>query len=132
MSEKGYPPGQGGIYPQVPPAEYPSGPPPSYTPQAPVGPPAGVQPVIQTVVIQAPRFGRDPVRTTCSNCRQEVTTTTIEETGVMAYVAAGIICVLGCWCGCCLIPFCMDSMKDVLHTCPNCNAKMGKYKGGGL
>merc|ERR1712055_359311 len=82
---------------------------------------------VQTVVIQAPSFGRDPVRTTCSNCRHEVTSKITEEPGVIAYVAAGIICLVGCWCGCCLIPLNMDSMKEVIHTCPNCNAKMGKY-----
>jgi len=130
--EKGAPPPQGGpgMYPQVPPAEYP--PPPSYTPGP--GPPpvaAGV-PVVQTVVVGPSNFGRQPVRTMCPNCRNEVTTTTTEETGVMAYIVAGLLCFVGCFCGCCLIPLCMDSLKDIVHTCPNCNYKMGRFKSGGL
>jgi len=30
--------------------------------------------------------------------------------------------------GCCLIPLCVDGLKDVDHICPNCNYTVGKYK----
>ena len=32
-------------------------------------------------------------------------------------------------CGCCLIPFCIDDMKVVNHSCPSCNVQLGRYKG---
>ena len=34
-----------------------------------------------------------------------------------------------CWCGCCFIPCCMDSMSVFTHSCPNCKKILGKYKG---
>ena len=35
--------------------------------------------------------------------------------------------------GCCFIPLCMPSMKDVEHSCPNCNNILGHYRrSGGL
>jgi len=29
--------------------------------------------------------------------------------------------------GCCLIPFATKSLKDVKHTCPQCNNTLGIY-----
>ena len=33
-----------------------------------------------------------------------------------------------CVIGCCFIPFCIDDMKDVTHTCPNCRTVLGIYR----
>ena len=33
-----------------------------------------------------------------------------------------------CIMGCCLIPFCVDSLMDVLHTCPVCQQELFCYK----
>merc|ERR1712211_12726 len=73
-------------------------------------------------------FDRDPVTTTCRNCGNNITTSVHTETGVIAWITAGVCCALGCWLGCCCIPLCMDSMKDATHQCPNCNAVVGRFK----
>ncbi|TPP64369.1 hypothetical protein FGIG_01312 [Fasciola gigantica] len=31
------------------------------------------------------------------------------------------------WCGCCLIPFCITSAKNVKHTCVNCRRQLGRF-----
>ena len=41
-----------------------------------------------------------------------------------------LVCVIGGFCGCCLIPFCIKDMRDIKHYCPECNALIGKNKGG--
>ena len=40
----------------------------------------------------------------------QITTSVEVETGTVAWLAAGIICFVGCWC-CAPIPLCMDSLK---------------------
>lgn len=34
----------------------------------------------------------------------------------------------GFWCGCCLIPFCVNGAKDTQHKCPNCKSEIGVQK----
>ncbi|BFZ16089.1 hypothetical protein BsWGS_19128 [Bradybaena similaris] len=68
-----------------------------------------------------------PMTIVCPHCQATVTTMTSYETGTFTWVAAGIMCFFGLWLGCCLIPFCVDSAKDVEHRCPNCRNFVGKY-----
>ncbi len=51
------------------------------------------------------------------------------EPGPGAWLAAIGIALLGCFCGCCLIPFGIESMKVFTHYCPNCNNLIGRYAG---
>ncbi|XP_044159955.1 lipopolysaccharide-induced tumor necrosis factor-alpha factor [Bufo gargarizans] len=130
-------------YPQ-PPQPYPP-PPQPYPPQPgmeakplnPV-PPYVVQPMpmpmqtpvtVQTVYVQQPvRFHDRPVQICCPRCNT-LTTTRIDHTsGALAWLSCGGLCILGCGFGCCLIPFCIDSLKDVDHYCSNCQALIGSYK----
>ena len=73
------------------------------------------------------RVGRVPLTVTCPNCQAQVTTTITSDTSALQYISAGAICFFGFWLGCCLIPFCIDSWRDVTHYCPNCNAVIGKH-----
>ena len=70
--------------------------------------------------------GPDPISTTCPNCKAEIVTTTRSSTSTFQCLVAACLCFFVPCCFC--IPFCMDDWKDVLHTCPNCNYAIGKYK----
>ncbi|XP_062610125.1 lipopolysaccharide-induced tumor necrosis factor-alpha factor homolog [Saccostrea cucullata] len=72
-------------------------------------------------------FRELPVRMRCQYCSAEITTSTTYETGTLTWVIAGILLLFGLWLGCCLIPFCVDGCKDVVHRCPSCQQVVGKF-----
>eukprot|EP00088_Acartia_fossae_P022444 TRINITY_DN23645_c0_g1_i1.p1 TRINITY_DN23645_c0_g1~~TRINITY_DN23645_c0_g1_i1.p1 ORF type:complete len:165 (-),score=15.15 TRINITY_DN23645_c0_g1_i1:280-774(-) len=80
------------------------------------------------IVLQPIMFGTDPINMACNNCGNQITTSVATDPGTMAYVLAGVICLLGFWCGCCLIPLGVDSLQDAVHTCPRCKVILGKHK----
>ncbi|RWS22838.1 lipopolysaccharide-induced tumor necrosis factor-alpha factor-like protein [Leptotrombidium deliense] len=91
----------------------PSGPPPGFTNQ---------------VVVTGVRFGPFPIKVPCNHCQQEVVTTTTPVTGGITWLLAGIMCLSGLFCGCCLLPFCVEACQDIEHKCPNCRSTLGIYK----
>ena len=48
------------------------------------------------------------------------------SSGLMVYLIYNF-CIYSCWLGCCLIPFYIQSCKDVLHLCPYCGSAVGRY-----
>ena len=36
-----------------------------------------------------------------------------------------VLCLLGCWLGCCLAPLCLDAHKDAYHRCTKCRKVVG-------
>ncbi|XP_065052508.1 cell death-inducing p53-target protein 1 homolog [Rhopilema esculentum] len=145
--QPGYPPEQPGYPPQQPgyPPQQPGYPPqqPGYPPQQPGYPPqqpgfqstnqtsttntvvVTSQPVVTTVMPLA--FGEFPVSMTCPSCRASIVTAVVTEPGTFAYLLFFLMCIFGFWI-CCCIPFCIDSCKDAIHSCPNCRAQLGVYK----
>ncbi|XP_063788436.1 LITAF domain-containing protein-like [Pseudophryne corroboree] len=122
--DKGYQgyPQPGGYYPQ-PGAVYPP-PPPYGTPQP---QPTVILAPATTVILNA-SFTDTPASCTCPVCRQTIVTRVEYNTGLLTWLIFGLLLLFGCWLGCCLIPFCVDSCKDVDHFCPNCNHHLSKYK----
>ncbi|CAH1794566.1 unnamed protein product [Owenia fusiformis] len=122
------PPGQ---Y-QPPPGQYQ---PPSGQYQPPPGGMATAQPTpsvpVQqtTVVIQNQQLLNIPTQTICQHCNNSVVTQVEYQSGTCTYIACIGLCLIGCGAGCCLIPFCMDGCKDVLHTCPQCHQIIGQKSG---
>ncbi|KAK6191001.1 hypothetical protein SNE40_002751 [Patella caerulea] len=74
------------------------------------------------------RYQQSPELIICQHCNATVTTSVSYETGMLTWAASGILCLVGCWFGCCLIPFCVNASKDVIHTCPNCKQLNGKFR----
>ncbi|XP_052818129.1 lipopolysaccharide-induced tumor necrosis factor-alpha factor homolog [Mya arenaria] len=91
-----------------------------------------VQP--QAFVVQ--QFREVPLRMRCMFCQADVVTSTYFENGTITW----LLCAKDSTCtkcyklfassvplGCCLIPFCMEDMKDVVHRYPNCNQQAGRF-----
>ncbi|XP_033738495.1 LITAF domain-containing protein-like [Pecten maximus] len=72
-------------------------------------------------------FRDTPQRMQCPNCSQDIVTVMTFVPGVNTIVCCLIIALLGGVLGCFIIPFFMDSCKDVIHNCPNCQTKLGRY-----
>ncbi|RWS04558.1 lipopolysaccharide-induced tumor necrosis factor-alpha factor-like protein [Dinothrombium tinctorium] len=64
----------------------------------------------------------------CTHCGESVMTKIRTTSGLLTWFMCIVICLIGCFWGCCLIPFCMKMFKDVEHRCPKCKAFLGIYK----
>ncbi|XP_021350481.1 lipopolysaccharide-induced tumor necrosis factor-alpha factor homolog isoform X2 [Mizuhopecten yessoensis] len=105
--------------------------------QPPPPPGYSVQQGQQTVIVTTPGFAantqnrgvyrENPVSMICPFCQAQIVTSTTYVTGTLAWLICGILLLLGFWLGCCLIPFCIDGCKDVVHNCPNCRQQVGKF-----
>ncbi|XP_016392390.1 lipopolysaccharide-induced tumor necrosis factor-alpha factor homolog [Sinocyclocheilus rhinocerous] len=107
----------------------------AYSPMYPPPPAQQGQPVtsplvsVQTVYVQPGlAFGSVPVQAHCPVCSQNVITRLEHTSGALAWLSCAGLAIFGCIYGCCLIPFCVDSLKDVIHHCPNCSSVLGVHK----
>ena len=72
-------------------------------------------------------LGELPVQVTCPTGNHVVTTNVAYKNGTLTFIVAALLCFLLGPC-CALIPFCIDSLKDVEHTCPVDGTVIGVYK----
>ena len=68
-----------------------------------------------------------PIRMTCNFCNKSIITRTNPKSGILTFLLAGGLCVLGLWC-CAWIPLVIDAGKDTEHVCPACNNLLGIRK----
>uniref|UniRef100_A0A5K3FDN6 LITAF domain-containing protein n=1 Tax=Mesocestoides corti TaxID=53468 RepID=A0A5K3FDN6_MESCO len=73
-------------------------------------------------------FGPGSINALCPRCGVYVNTQTKHKSGHLVYLACTGIAMMGGFLGCCLIPFCVDSCKDIQHTCPMCHQTLGEFK----
>ncbi|VDI83104.1 lipopolysaccharide-induced tumor necrosis factor-alpha factor [Mytilus galloprovincialis] len=105
-------------------------PPPYGPPSYPQGQTQQTIVVAQPTVLVSPQYGDSPVRIQCPACKADVMTSTSCEPGMLAWIICLVLFFTGkdfvFWL-CCVIPLCIDSCKDVTHTCPNCRHVVGKF-----
>ena len=98
------------------------------------GPPVLVNPHMQA---QQPKrkkaydkndWPMETTKVTCHKCGQEGYTEVEVKPSMLAWILCIVIAFLGCWCGCCLIPFCVPACNDIKHKCTKCNEKLGYYR----
>ncbi|CAL8102229.1 unnamed protein product [Calicophoron daubneyi] len=65
---------------------------------------------------------------TCPYCHKEVKTKTRQRHGLLTFLSCMGLCLMGCVCGCCFVPFCVNCLKDVDHLCPSCNQEIGTFE----
>ena len=81
---------------------------------------------IVTVSPGIAQFSDFPVSMVCPHCRNQVVTVVSYEPGNLTWLACfGLFFFTLC---CFWIPFCIKSMKDVVHRCPRCGFVLGKYQ----
>ncbi|KAM8779908.1 lITAF domain-containing protein [Rhynchonycteris naso] len=68
-----------------------------------------------------------PIRCLCPYCGNYIITVTTPVPGVLTWLLCTGIFLLGCSLGCCLIPFCVDNLMDVKHSCPVCHYELFRY-----
>lgn len=75
----------------------------------------------QVIIInQAPGVFQDSLF--CRVCNKNTPSRIDYEAGVGTWLICVGAILLGFWLGCCLIPFCVDSLQDKLHYCTICQA----------
>ncbi|KAF8562713.1 hypothetical protein P879_09488 [Paragonimus westermani] len=78
--------------------------------------------------VPKPQFGTTPVTVWCSSCNQTVLTKLVYKDGGLTWLICGALSLTGLFLGCCLIPFCCNSTRDVQHICPTCGSIVGMYR----
>ena len=75
-------------------------------------------------------FGKTPVKLTCHNCEEEITTKLEKKIGTCQWGLAGLISLASCLVcfPCAMITFCVDDFKDVKHSCPKCNIVLEEHE----
>jgi len=128
---QGVPPPAGGYQNTQPPPGYFSGQSPQVAPSGVPVQQAGYPVAAPAAIIVGARWSEVPQLATCSTCNEQVMTSVAYVAGSMTWLLCFIIVIFCGWLFClCLIPFCMDGCKDVIHSCPNCNRNLGVYKRG--
>lgn len=107
-------------------------------------------------VVAVGPLGDEPVQMSCPQCHQLVLSKLDHSAGLLTYLSCAglffcgyeghftshfffftfltllmqktVVFLCSFVLGCCLVPFCVDRLRDVKHTCPACKTQLGVYK----
>ncbi|CAG5112200.1 Oidioi.mRNA.OKI2018_I69.chr2.g6443.t1.cds [Oikopleura dioica] len=89
----------------------------------------GQQPVFAQPMPNQPtnprHLGSEPMFCVCPHCKKEGMSSTQKDTGLGNHLGALGCIIVGCVLGCCFIPYCIDDLKDTVHTCSSCQRVIG-------
>ncbi|XP_029364198.1 cell death-inducing p53-target protein 1-like [Echeneis naucrates] len=80
------------------------------------------------VILDMKKLPTCPCRTQCPQCQQFIVTEISTAVSSVTWMVCWMTALVGCVGGCCLIPFCMDSMKSTAHKCPKCRSTISTIK----
>ncbi|XP_072532543.1 uncharacterized protein [Salminus brasiliensis] len=80
------------------------------------------------VILDLQKLPPRPTPTQCPHCAQYVTTEVSAVVGGTAWLVCMVCTFVCCIAGCCLIPFCTNSFKDIVHKCPKCRSRIHTCK----
>ncbi|XP_048052001.1 lipopolysaccharide-induced tumor necrosis factor-alpha factor homolog [Megalobrama amblycephala] len=84
-------------------------------------------PAFDQEIVIAPRLTELPGQIKCPNCKKQIVTEMNFINGTLVWVICGSLGILLIW-PFCLIPLCVNSCKDVEHSCPSCKTLIHVYR----
>lgn len=114
------------MYPPLNPVQGTPYPPPAYSEQPPIPQPS--QPAPSTTIVVVDSFPSCPINMKCYYCNEDIKTKVNPKATFASWLLCSLLCLFGCVCGCCLIPFCTNGTRDILHFCPKCKKYLGVHE----
>ncbi|KAJ1488794.1 hypothetical protein T484DRAFT_1886759 [Baffinella frigidus] len=85
----------------------------------------------EVVRLSREAWGADPRLFKCPYCKagEDYSANSLQHTPFV-WAGVGLLCLVGCWLGCCLAPLCLDAQKDAYHRCTRCRKVVGVRRSG--
>ncbi|KAA0705422.1 hypothetical protein E1301_Tti009713 [Triplophysa tibetana] len=68
------------------------------------------------IILDVQELPRHASQTQCPFCHEYITTDVTKTVSSTSYLMSFIFIMFCCVAGCCLLPFCLDTCKDVVHS----------------
>ncbi|XP_023567164.1 lipopolysaccharide-induced tumor necrosis factor-alpha factor homolog [Octodon degus] len=65
-----------------------------------------------------------PIQAMCPYCGNYIVTVTAPVPGLLTFLLCSSLFICGCFVGCCLLPFCLNTLLDIKHSCPVCGHEL--------